>query len=258
MTDLDFSALEDEDRRYLEAFPKKRYKIHEVPGIGRFYLDSIEDGIKTWLRRGVVWEQHLINLFRSHVRRGTVVIDAGAHVGTHTLTLSRLVGPSGRVLAFEPQRKLYRELVHNLRLNKIDNVSAIRCALGDVITRVEMSTSVPGNEGGTPLGRGGDAVAMRTIDSLAVKNISLMKIDVEGYEDQLIAGATRTLAQQLPTLVIEIQGGHVYNTASAKVRRQIDGTRAALERLGYEVQHIETHDYLATARAGRRRTRSRQ
>jgi FkbM family methyltransferase len=258
MTDVDFSALEDEDRRYVEAFPRKRYKIREVPGVGKFYVDDIEDGIKTWLHRGVVWEQHLIDLFRTHVRRGTIAIDAGAHVGTHTLTLSRLVGPRGRVLAFEPQRKLHRELVHNLRLNGIANVSAIRCALGDVIARVRMRAPVPGNEGGTAVGRGGDAVAMRTIDSLAVENISLMKIDVEGYEDQLIAGATRTLARQLPTLVIEIQGGHVYDTAPARVKRQIDNTRAALEKLGYEVQHIETHDYLATARAGRRRSRSRR
>ena len=96
MNDPGLSALDNEDRVYLEQFPRERYKVYEVAGIGRFYVDNIDDGIKNWLRKGIAWEQHLVILFQRHVRPGTVVIDAGAHVGTHTVSLSRFVGPSGR------------------------------------------------------------------------------------------------------------------------------------------------------------------
>ena len=143
---------------YLDAFPSDRYQAYEVPGVGRFLVDDPNERIKSVLVAGHKWEEHIEELLAEHVRPGSVALDLGAHIGTHTMTMSRLVGPSGRVYAFEPVKKIYRELCRNLALNDASNVVPLRYALGREPTRViEMRPLTPGEEGGTSVGSGGDA-----------------------------------------------------------------------------------------------------
>ena len=60
-----------------------------------------------------------------------MALDIGAYIGTHAMLMGRLVGPAGRVYAFEPQRKIFLELRHNVRLNGLDGVvKPLRFALG--------------------------------------------------------------------------------------------------------------------------------
>ena len=240
--------LRDEEamRDYLAAFPLAEYKVYEVEGQGRFYLDGLDDVIKRPLRKGVMWEPYLVTLIPQYVKPGTTVIDAGAHIGTHTLTMARAAGRTGRVFAFEPQKKIYRELVRNLELNGARNVRPLRFALGDRHGVIEMSKAVAGNEGGTGVGPGGDKAELRTIDSFGFRNVSFIKIDVEGFEDPVLDGAAQTIRTQRPVLLVEIQGGEDYDKASAKVRQNIEQTIAKLKAFGYAVKRVSRHDYLAT------------
>jgi FkbM family methyltransferase len=235
---------EQEIRAYVEAFPLGEYKVYEVRGQGKFYLDQQGDTIKGFLRRGIAWEKHIDDLLRKHVERGTVAVDAGAHIGTHTLVMAKLVGPNGRVYAFEPQRKLYRELVHNLRLNELSSVIPLRFALGAGAEIIEMSPAVHGNEGGTGVGQGGDPAELRTLDSFELTNVSVIKIDVEGFEDFVLDGARATIARSRPILIVEIMGGQDYQTTSPEIRARIDGTKHKLAALGYLVSKVSKHDYL--------------
>lgn len=232
-------------KAYLSELPAGIYRVFRVEGLGSFYLDDINDLIKAWLRRGMLWEKHLVELFPRYVKPGSTVIDAGAHIGTHTLSFARLAGPQGRVYAFEPQRKIYRELVHNLRLNNASNVVPLRFALGDAAGVIEMSRAVLGNEGGTPIGSGGDKAEVRTLDSFGFRNVSFIKIDVEGAEDMVLQGARATIQRNRPVILIEIQGGHLYEKAKPEVRAKIDATRARLTAMGYRTEHLRGHDYLA-------------
>ena len=236
----------EETDRYVAAFPLADYKIYNVEGQGRFYLDEIDDVIKRPLRKGVMWEPYLVNLIPRHVKPGTTVIDAGAHIGTHTLTMAKAVGRKGRVYSFEPQRKLYRELVRNLELNGLRNVIPLRFALGDRHAVIEMSRAAIGNEGGTAVGSRGDKAELRTLDSFGFRNVSFMKIDVEGFEDQVLDGAAQTIRAQHPVLLVEIQGGEDYDKASAQTRQRVEQTIAKLKAFGYSVQRVSRHDYLAT------------
>jgi FkbM family methyltransferase len=129
----------DEMAEYLRAFPRDQYKVYPNVLIGNFYVDDIDDAIKNQLRTGGGWERPIYRLLQANARAGTTAIDAGAHIGTHTVSLARFVGPEGRVYAFEPQKKLYRELVENLKLQGIFNVYPLRFALGDQHSVVEMS-----------------------------------------------------------------------------------------------------------------------
>lgn len=238
---------EAELQGYLDAFPTAAYQVKTIPGLGRFYLDDLDDLIKNHLREGKLWEPHIRELLRRHVRPDTAVIDAGAHIGTHALLMSELVGPSGRVYAFEPQRKIYRELHQNLRLNRTNNVVPLRFALGDRNQVIRMAPARTGNEGGTGIGSGGDPVELRTIDSFAFCNVSLLKVDVESYEDPVLAGAAELLRTQAPSVIVEIMGGHHPATAPPRVVQRIAGTLRRLYDYGYWVQRVTDHDYFAFA-----------
>jgi FkbM family methyltransferase len=191
----------EEEVTLLKTFPRALYKIYAINGLGSFYIDSRDDIIKNELRTGRPWESDFINLMKQYVRPGTTAIDIGAHIGTHTLSLSHFVGDKGCVVAFEPQMKLYSELVMNMILNKRDNVIAYRCALGDMFKDIEMNPSVAGNEGGTLIGKGGDTAKMITLDSLNLDNVSFIKLDVENFEYEVLSGAEQTIRRNHPYMI---------------------------------------------------------
>ena len=124
--------------KYIEAFPVEEYGISEVPEVGRFYVDDNAAWVKHALRRGQPWEPWVLKEVRRQIVPGTVVLDVGAHIGSITVPMARTVGPKGRVYAFEPQRKVYRELVHNIRLNQLSNAVPLRFALSAAPGVIEM------------------------------------------------------------------------------------------------------------------------
>lgn len=236
----------EQTRRHLNAFPIEEYEQHEVSGVGRFFIDDPSDMIKQVIVAGYAWERHQAELFEEHVEPGSVAVEVGAHIGSHTVSLARLVGPWGRVYAFEPQRKIYRELYHNLALNGLTNVVPLRYAIGAGETRIiEMNPATQGNEGGTGVGAGGDRAELRSLDSFGFERVSLLKIDVEHYENEVLAGAVETIRRNRPAILIEIMGGEDYATASPAVRERVHATWDRLETFGYTVEPVAGHDYIA-------------
>ena len=235
-----------EMRDYVNAFPIGDYEPHAVQGGYRFFVDDPTDMIKQVIVAGYPWERHLIELFERYVDPATVVVEVGAHMGTHTVPMSRLVGPWGRVYAFEPQRKIYRELHHNLALNGVNNAVILPYAVGAGETRIiEMNPATSGNEGGTGVGHGGDRAELRALDSFGFERVSLLKIDVEGYENEVLDGAVDTIRRNRPVIILEIAGGQDYATASADARERIQVTWRKLEALDYTVTPVFKHDYIA-------------
>lgn len=230
----------------LNRFPRILYKIYSIDGLGAFYIDNRFDIIKNELRAGHIWEGNFIELMKQYVKPGTTAIDIGAHIGTHTISMSKFVGNEGRVVAFEPQIKLYSELVMNMLLNNCQNVIAYRCALGDMFKRIEMSPSMAGNEGGTPIGKGGDIAEMITLDSLNLENVSFIKIDVENFEYEVLVGAEQTIRKNRPYIILEIMG-NVY-TPNPNRTELVHKTLKMVEQLGYSLKYIEGSwsDWLAT------------
>ncbi len=131
-------------------------------------------------------------------------------------------------------------------LNGITNVVPMRFAIGSSEARVvEMDPPREGNEGGTGVGAGGGAAELRSLDSFGFERVSLVKIDVEGLEDDVLAGAAQTIRRNRPTMVVEIMGGHDYQTAGPEVRDRIDATRARIEAFGYSTVQVSPNNYLA-------------
>lgn len=233
---------------FVKQFPKENYQIYTVPGEGSFYLDDINDYIKGVLRSGKQWEPHIKELILTYAQPNSTVLDIGAHIGTHALAMSQQVGPKGRVLVFEPQPKIFRELFLNANLNQANNIYFYPVAVGNHKGSIELSPLRPGNEAGTSLIGGGEGkfVPLITIDSLKLDNVSLMKIDVEAQEDLVLEGARKTIRRCRPVIIIEIRGEYRLESAPPDVKNQILYTISQLEKMGYSVSYLgQAADYLA-------------
>jgi FkbM family methyltransferase len=147
------------------------------------------------------------DLFRQLLSPGQNVIEVGANIGAHTVHLARLVGPQGRVLAFEPQRALFYLLCGNLALNEQFHARAYQMAVGDrpgTINAPFLDPRGAHNFGGTSLGgEGGEAVRLTTVDHFPLPSLRLLKIDVEGMEVEVLRGARETIARHRPALYVE-------------------------------------------------------
>ncbi len=228
-----------------DQFPYDKYKIYNVEG------DDKADTIKDSLKKGVMWEGHITELLRQFIKVGSVVVDAGAHIGTHTVSMAHCVGEKGVVWAFEPQGKIYQELVANVRLNGLKNVQLKHNALGNETRLVEMLSIPFGNEEDVPvcppeISVGDDKALMITLDSLYLSNVSLIKIDVEeGSEDLVLEGARETIKRNRPVIIIEICGDYNLDTAPEQIKLKAARTQDKLQQMNYVTKHIDIHNYLA-------------
>ena len=148
-----------------------------------------------------------VEIFRSVLRPGDIALDLGANHGAHTIAMARLVGPTGFVFAFEPQRILFHILCGNIALNELTNVKAFPLALGRAPGQTHvMPLDYRGanNFAGIQLGGAeGEGVAVATIDQIGLPKVRLMKIDIEGMEADALIGAKAMLARDRPILYVE-------------------------------------------------------
>ncbi len=237
------------DSSYIKEFPFSKYRIVESQSQGKFYVDG-SDYIKNTLASNRTWEPQIVGLIRKYVKPGTVVIDIGAHIGTHAITMSQSV-KEGVVIAFEPQAKIHRELVMNLRLNRCDNVLRVQSAVGEKDGFAYLEPLRSYNEGYRSISskRPMEKVPLVTLDSFGLTSVSFIKIDVESYELEVLQGAYETIMKNKPVMIIEIGGG--------KAREQeenIDSKKHLADVIGmlenvfhYQVTPISlsTGDYLA-------------
>ncbi len=132
--------------------------------------------------------------FRRYLRLSDLVIDVGANIGSLSILASILVGEKGRVFAIEPHPKIFRCLLGNLALNRTKNVDAFNVVLGDAEGRIHLSDDKSDDQN-CVVREGGIEVPVRPLDGMPVvaQAISLLKIDVEGYEKFVLRGAAKTL-----------------------------------------------------------------
>jgi len=149
-------------------------------------------------------------LFRQIVKPGQVILEIGAHLGAHTVFLAKATGPRGRVIAFEPQRLLFQILCANVALNGLTNVFAHQSAVGRepgqiVVPAIDYTKA--GNFGGLGLGNrelsDGEPVTVVTVDGLGLPACHMIKVDVEGMEEDVLAGAEETIRRFRPKLYVE-------------------------------------------------------
>jgi FkbM family methyltransferase len=150
-----------------------------------------------------------IRMLRSFVRPGTYVIDVGANIGFFTLQFATWVSDGGKVIAAEPEAVNYTRLRHAIvEAGLTDVVETIQAAIAEVTGEGFLEVN-PGHPGDHKLGTTeGVLVAMTTIDDLLAARgwpeVSLIKVDVQGAEARVLAGARRTLESSRPALFLEV------------------------------------------------------
>jgi FkbM family methyltransferase len=155
-------------------------------------------------------------------KRNEVVIDVGAHYGFYTLLASRLVGKEGYVFAFEPSSRNFRRLSLNLQLNSIQNAKTFNFALGNFegSARLYHSHYSGGHSIFFKRGTDSEIVAVKRLDNVVkqagLERISLIKIDVEGAEKDVLEGALQTIKKCRPRITI---AGYHYE----KEAKEIEG-----------------------------------
>ncbi len=134
--------------------------------------------------------------FKSFLRSGDTVVDVGANIGTHALTAAHIVGDSGRVIAVEAHPETFAALGANIALNRLKNVTAYCVAVGADNGVVELSNRRDDDWNQVSMS-GGIAVAQQTLDHLCagLSRITLLKLDVEGYELPCLRGARVVLSR---------------------------------------------------------------
>jgi FkbM family methyltransferase len=154
-------------------------------------------------------ERAVQDVFRAVLRPGDVVWDVGAHIGFFSLLASRLVGPSGAVVAFEPVGENRSRLETNLSLNGSQNVSVRAEAVGSsngVGWLQSRGSSLMWTLHRGEASQTGPVVACVTLDDVAreLRQPTLIKIDVEGTELEVLRAAVDFLARRRPYVALEL------------------------------------------------------
>lgn len=167
----------------------------------RLELDDPEDHIsRRIIRRRDWYERDLLNDVRRRAPRGTA-IDIGAHIGNHSLWFAAVCGM--RVVALEPNPRSFAQLHRNVDLNALD-VTIIPAAVGGTLGRARLEEPNPGNSGMSyTVSDAAGGIPVVTVDSLGLDDVALIKIDVEGQELDILAGAAETLKRCGPLLYVE-------------------------------------------------------
>lgn len=149
------------------------------------------------------WEPELTSYLRAVLRPGHTFVDVGAHVGYFSILASRCVGPGGTVIALEPEARNLDLLRRNLARNGCSNVDVFPVAACAVSGWMSLALDEH-NRGAhrlVPAGEGEQAVRCVALDDLAPETVDVIKIDAQGYDHEVLAGAHRTLAAN-PRMVV--------------------------------------------------------
>jgi FkbM family methyltransferase len=163
------------------------------------------------------------------IAAGQIIVDVGAHIGTFALMAGRRVGPTGRVLAFEPSPMTFELLRKNLEANRMPWIWPNDFALADVAGTAQLFIADDGsnNPAADTLraqdGRKAVSIRLQRLDDVmserAMNRVDLLKIDVEGAELRVLDGAPKTLAATR-RIVMEV---HPPAVNAADVRTRLEG-----------------------------------
>lgn len=185
----------------------------------------------------------------SLVKDGDWVLDVGANVGHYTKRLSELVGPSGRVLAFEPIPSTFSILAGNAQRFRHRNVTLFNLAISDRADLVGMSVPVSLDGAAnyyrahiTEDSSAGPTVLACVLDEMRiVKRVALIKVDAEGHERSVLGGMLRLIARDKPTLIVETDKPDVIaliKSMGYTTRRLASSPNVLFEYVGSNVQHV--------------------
>lgn len=184
-------------------------------------------------------EPSTTKLLKSMIGDSMIIVDIGANIGYYTLLFGHAVGPSGRVFAVEPEPRNYDLLRANVRESLLNNITLLNYAVGskDAVSKLfvanqsNVHTLVKGQKPESKYVK----VQEKTLDSIVrevgASNVDLVRMDVEGYEVEILKGAAETLSRYKPIVIMEV---HFHLVGNDEISRMLD----CLKTFNYKADYI--------------------
>lgn len=181
-----------------------------------------------------------------YAKKGDYIFDIGGNIGQTALTLSHIVGAEGKIICFEPYPDTLVRLNHNLSLNQENNnIDVVEVGLGDAPGSFIMYQDCVTNSGANRImPRGADNLpGMKTIEistldivanSLNLKKLDIIKIDVEGFEYRVLKGGYEVINKFKPNIYLEIDQNNLEKQGDS-----VDKIFSFLNLLGYEIIDVQ-------------------
>jgi FkbM family methyltransferase len=176
-----------------------------------FAVPSVSEPVGFHLVVNGVYEADEVAFALRALQPGGVFLDVGANIGTYTVPAAKRVGPNGRVVAVEASPGVFPYLARNICLNGLSNVRLVQCAaLAENAGAVPFYEAPPDHFGMGALSEQFGAtpveVQARTLDTVlsecGLDSVDLLKVDVEGFEVDVFAGAERLLTGDRPPRIL--------------------------------------------------------
>jgi FkbM family methyltransferase len=221
--------------------PKQEGKIRLANGCIMFYPPGYQE-LAVFLGGVYEPEASTVRLLMGFLRPGMRFVDVGAHLGYYTLLASQLVGPSGRVYAFEPDPHFFPYLVRNIEANGRNNVVAVPKAVADRTGTMTLF-SQPTSSGSSLYHKGAGlreeiVVEVTSLDAFFAKEgwppIDMVKLDIEGGEKAALEGMVE-LSRRNPGLKLIVEFELRAMRAAGTAPEELVST---LQRLGFTKFHV--------------------
>ena len=171
---------------------------------------SEDSGVELSLHETGTYEKGILSFLQSNLRKGDCFVDVGANIGLMSIFASNCVGNEGQVLAYEAHPKTAELLKENIGLNQLLNIQVCQYALGSEEGQTKIYDNWQINRGGASLiVKTNDSVAfdidIHQLDNKIPANLQpkVIKIDVEGFELEVLKGASETIKRFQPILIVE-------------------------------------------------------
>jgi FkbM family methyltransferase len=211
------------------------------------------------IRRGYRWEEHQHDVIDKYLDKNSIAIEAGSHIGTLAIKLAKTCKLT---YCFEPVINTYDLLEFNMKVNcNSSNYKLFNKALGECIKNENICWISPdsacaigldnniyeplnNNEKNNAIEAGSKDISIEitTIDSLQLDKLDYIKIDVEGYEQEVINGGINTIKKCKPIIILECY--ETFSPLKEATIKFVKNKYNLLLNLGYEVEHIWKDDFL--------------
>lgn len=197
--------------KFTMPLPKEPVWIKTTFGFQVKVDPFLDKGVERSLFYFGTYEPGTLNIMQSILKPGDTFVDVGANIGLMTLRAANLVGGEGKVYAFEPNPKTNEILRENIQKNNLFNVQVESFALGSEIKEAIIYDRWDANRGAASLIKPefettSTSIMQTTFDDYFknINQVNLIKIDVEGFELEVLNGAMQTLTNpEAPMLIIE-------------------------------------------------------
>lgn len=204
--------------KVVEYFKRRKLRKFTHPIFKTVQYDGQQFSILIDNKNGVVdneiflsgcYEPFFLSLIKKNLNKGDVFVDIGANIGQHSLFASGVVGDEGKVIAFEPIPRTYDQFSRSVQKNSMKNVEIHNCGCGEAESTLEIFFE-EGNISGSSFIKSDDkdlkeSISIVKADSILMKEkkISFIKIDVEGFELEVLKGLQQTINKYHPIILIE-------------------------------------------------------